>query len=306
MSGVTDWLQTTFGLSPEMQGRLYGSLAVIVVLWGVRRLVLGVVHRRVEDLHVRYRWRKGTSYVAVPVGILLIGRIWFEGFQSLATFLGLVSAGIAIALKDLLVNLAGWVFILWRRPFQVGDRVQIGEHAGDVIDIRIFQFTLLEIGNWVDADQSTGRIIHIPNGTVLTDTLANYTLGFPYVWNELPITVTFESDWEKAKALLSDIAKTHAAHLTEEIRARIKEVSRQFMIYYSALTPIVYTSVADSGVTLTLRYMCAARERRASTQAVWEDVLRTFARHDDIDFAYPTRRFYDNRLEGKAGTRPDV
>jgi small-conductance mechanosensitive channel len=97
-----------------------------------------------------------------------------------------------------LANLAGWVFIVWRHPFRVGDRVQIGEHAGDVVDLRIFQFSLMEIRNWVEADQSTGKIIHIPNGIIFTSPLANYTHGFNYLWNEIPITITFESDWEKA------------------------------------------------------------------------------------------------------------
>jgi len=233
--------------------------------------------------------------VVVPLGILLVGRIWFEGFQSIATFLGLVSAGIAIALKDLLVNLAGWGFILWRRPLEVGDRIQIGEHRGDVIDIRIFQFTLLEIGNWVHADQSTGRVIHVPNGKVLTDYTANYSKGFQYIWNELPVLVTFESNWKKAKALLAEIAARHAAHLTEEAERQIREVSRRFMIFYSTLKPTVYTSVEDSGVLLTVRYLCEARHRRGSAEAIWEDILDEFGRRDDIDFAYPTQTVFLER-----------
>ena len=76
------------------------------------------------------------------------------------------------------------------------------------------------------------------------------------------------------------------------------------MIYYSKLTPTVYTSVEDSGVLLTLRYLCEPRKRRDTEQAIWEDVLTEFSRCDDIDFAYPTQRFYDNILEGKPGTKP--
>ncbi len=303
MSRITEWLRATIGLEEATLDRIAASLAAILILWAARRILLALVFRRVEDIRARYRWQKISSYVFVPAGILIVGRIWYAGFSSLATFLGLVSAGIAIALKDLLVNLAGWGFILWRRPFEVGDRIQLGEHAGDVIDIRIFQFTLLEIGNWVDADQSTGRIIHIPNGKVLTDVLANFTKGFQYIWNELPVLVTFESDWQKAKELLEGIAEKHAAHLTKAAEERIREVSRRFMIFYSALTPIVYTSVADCGVLLTLRYLCEPRRRRGSTQDVWEEILVEFARHTDIDFAYPTYRYYDNRQEGKPGAR---
>jgi small-conductance mechanosensitive channel len=299
MNALSSWLERSLGLSPVTQGRVFTSLAVVAILWLLRRLVLSVVWRRVEDVRVRYRWQKTTSYIAVPLGALVIGRVWFEGVGPLATFLGLVSAGIAIALKDILVNLASWAFILWRRPFELGDRIQIGDHAGDVIDIRIFQFSLLEIGNWVEADQSTGRVLHVPNGKVLTEVLANFTKGFDYIWNELPVLVTFESNWEKAKDILLRIAEQHAAHLTDAAEQRVKEVSRRFLIFYQTLTPTVYTSVVDSGVLLTIRYLCAPRERRGSAQAIWEHILRDFAQHTDIDFAYPTQRFFDHRLEGK-------
>jgi len=304
-STITAWLETTLGLSPVAQERLFDSLALIALLWLVRRLTLRIVWRRVEDVRARYRWQKTTTYVAVSIGLLAIGWIWIEGLGSIATFLGLVSAGIAIALKDILVNFAGWGFILARRPFELGDRIQIGEHAGDVIDIRLFQFSLLEIGNWVDADQSTGRVIHVPNGRVLTEVTANCSKGFQHIWNELPVLVTFESDWEKAKQILLTIAEEHAAHLTEAAQRSIREVSRRFLIFYQTLTPTVYTSVVDSGVLLTIRYLCAPRERRGTAEAIWEAILHEFAKHPDIDFAYPTQRFYDNRTEGKPQARAE-
>jgi small-conductance mechanosensitive channel len=129
------------------------------------------------------------------LGVSLLAWIWVEELLSLSTFLGLVSAGLAIALREPLINLMGWAFIVWRRPFEMGDRIEIGGQAGDVIDMRVFQFTLLEIGNWVDADQSTGRAIHVPNGKVFSESLANYSKGLAYIWNEIPVRVTFESDW---------------------------------------------------------------------------------------------------------------
>jgi small-conductance mechanosensitive channel len=171
-----------------------------------------------------------------------------------------------------------------------------------VIDIRIFQFTLLEIGNWVDADQSTGRVVHIPNGRVFSQSIANYTRGFQYIWNEIPVLVTFESDWEKAKRILTEIAEKHSASHTDAARQQLRQAARKFMIFYSKLTATVYTSVEDSGVLLTIRYLCEARQRRGSGQAIWEEILRRFSTCDDIDFAYPTQRFYDNLREG--GRRP--
>jgi small-conductance mechanosensitive channel len=303
MGQLTAWLQQNFGLSPDVQQRVLASIVAVAVIWAIRRIILVVVNRNISDLSARYRIRKTTLYVAVPIGILIVGRIWFEGLQSVATFFGLLTAGLAIALKDLVVNLAGWGFILWRRPFGVGDRIQIGEHTGDVIDIRIFQFTLMEIGNWVHAEQSTGRIIHVPNGKVLSEVLANYSRGFQYIWNEVAVLVTFESNWRKAKEILRAIAEKESKTTSESAHRRVEEASQKFLISYSKLTPTVYTSVEDCGVVLTMRYLCIPRGRRGSTEAVWEQILDQFAECDDIDFAYPTQRLYYNVVEGKPSAR---
>ncbi|MFW6201775.1 MAG: mechanosensitive ion channel family protein [Gemmatimonadota bacterium] len=289
-------------VNPE---RLIATVVIIAAIWIARFLLLRLVRTQSEDVRLRYRWRKFSSYGAVVLAVIVLGRVWFEGFPRILTFLGLVSAGIAIALRDMFVSLAGWVFILSRRPFVVGDRIQIGEHAGDVIDLRIFQFTLLEIGNWVSADQSTGRVIHVPNGRIFQDPIANFTRGFKYIWNEVPVLVTFESDWRKAKEILLRIATEHGGRLTDEAEQKVLQASRRFMIFYSNLTPTVYTQVRDSGVLLTIRYLTAPRQRRGTEQAIWEEILAEFGKADDIDFAYPTRRFYDNLLEGKPGARAE-
>jgi small-conductance mechanosensitive channel len=300
---ISDWLQTTIKIPAEFPGKLLSSLVVILLLVFIRWLILKGVWRRTESVQVRYHWRKISNYVAFFLAILFLGRVWFEEFQSVATFFGLLSAGLAIALRDPIVNLAGWLFILWRRPFSVGDRIQIGVHAGDVIDARIFQFTLMEIGGWVNADQSTGRIIHVPNSKVFTEPQINYTEGwFDYIWNEIPVLVTFESNWKKAKEMLEEISERAAGHLVSPAQYKMKESSRQFMIFSPNLAPTVFTTVVESGVLLTMRYLCDPRRRRESTAAIWEEVLERFSRQQDIDFAYPTRRFINNDREGKAGS----
>jgi len=212
---------------------------------------------------------------------------------SLTTFLGLASAGVAIAMHDTIANLAGWFFIISRRPFKVGDRIQIGEIAGDVIDIRIFQFSVVEIGNWVDADQSTGRIVHVPNNKVLREPLANYQIGFEYIWHEIPVLITFESDWIKAKKLLEKIASENAEHLSAGAQEQIRRAAKRYLIFYGALTPIVYTTVKDSGVLLTVRYLVNPRQRRTTQQQIWEAILNAFEKEDNIELAYPTTRFYN-------------
>ena len=297
MNQITSFFVDSVGLSPANQTKILYSIIILVVLGIIRYTVQKIVWRLTEEPKTRYSWKRSASFIVGFLNIILIGSVWVKGIGEFGAFLGLLTAGLAIALKDPLTNIAGGIFILTRKPFNVGDRIQIGDNAGDVIDLRLFQFTLLEIGNWVDADQSTGRIIHVPNGTVFTKNQSNYSSGFEFIWNEIPVLLTFESDWKLAKDLLHSIVRDHAENLSADAEKRIIEASKKYMIFYQYLTPIVYTSVKDSGILLTMRYICDARKRRNSEHEIWEDVLNAFARQDEIEFAYPTQRFFNRNIE---------
>ena len=289
-------IDLNLSLTPELQAKILTTLLIILALWFLRLLVMFIINTQVDGLKTRYKWRKTSTYVAVILGVILITPLWVS-FQSLTTFLAVAIVGLIIALQGPLNDLAGWLLIIWRRPFQVGDRVEIGEHDGDVVDIRVMQFTLLEIGNWVHADQSTGRVLHVPNRKVLSEGLANYNQGLGYIWHEIEVHLTFESNWELAKTILADIASRDAAHLSPDATERVQRAARRYLIYYPKLTPIVYSRVERSGILLTLRYLCDPRRRRSTEQAIWEDILRDFAQYPDIEFAYPTQRFYQRAAE---------
>jgi len=286
-----NWFTRFFTYS-SIQVKFIASFVGAISLVVLRKIFIKILHRNTTNALIRYRWQKISSYIINILGVVVIGQIWFKGIESIATYLGLLSAGIAIALKDPLTNITGWIFILSRAPFEVGDRVQIGEHSGDVIDINFFKFTLMEVGHWGDGEQSSGRIIHIPNGKVFSEILANYSKGFKYIWNEIPVLLTFESDWKNAKGILEEISKKHATSISKVAAKKFKDISKLFMVYKPDFNPQVYTKVEDSGVLLTIRYLCNPRKRRITSQLIWEDILDKFAEIDNVDFAYPTTRFY--------------
>lgn len=298
MTQVQELLEVELGLSPSLQIQIFKTIIIIIALAIIYRVIRKVLYKTISDTKTYYRVKKASGYLFIILGFILVGRVWFMGIQSLTTFLGLFSAGLAIAMKDLIMNIAGWAYIVWKGPFNVGDRIEIGGTSGDVIDVQLFQFALFEIRNWVEADQSTGRIVYIPNSAVFDEELFNYSKGIPYVWEEIPIYVTYESNWKKAKAILLEIAIKNGESISEEAEASIKEASRKFMIYNAKLDPIVYTSVDNKNcITLTIRYLCGYRNRRDSTEKVYEEVLEKFLNEPDIEFAYPTERVYDRNRE---------
>lgn len=283
-----------------------GSTAfAIAIVVGLRAAILAVVRRRDSNLKRIYQWRRISAWVAVLLAVPPIAGIWVKELQSIGTVIGLTSAGIAVALRDPIVNLVGWTFIVSRRPFELGDRIQIGQHRGDVVDQRLFDFSLMEVGEWIDGDDQTGRVIRVPNGKVFTDFVTSYKGGYMNdIWNEVELIITFESNWEAAKLIVQDISRRHGERHASEVERLLRRRATEYLVTGSRdLRPKVITSIVDIGVRFTIRYLCEPGSRRATAQVIYEDVLRAFARREDIDFAYPTQRFYNNAVEGKVGAR---
>lgn len=304
LAQIDAWLERVLGIPHVMTTHVAGTLGVVAVYVLLQRITRRIVVRAVDDPAARFSLLKTLTYVYGGIGFLLVVRVWFESLTGLATYLGLLSAGLAIALQDLLANFAGWIFILLRTPFRIGDRVEIGEHVGDVVDIRPFRFMLLEVGKWVQADQSTGRVVHVPNGWVFKHTIANYDEAFGFIWNEIEIVVTYESDWHLAKSALEKVLAEHVQELNGSDLGLIAKRSEEYHIRIGIVTPVVWVHGVENGVGLTLRYMCKARDRRRSTSEMWTAILEEFATLPKVDLAYPTTRRFDHASEGKAGLRP--
>ncbi len=275
------------------------SLLVIIIFFVIHRMVLIFIKSQSGSVKSKYRVRKVSAYLSSFSAFIIILFIWAEKLSQFVTIIGLFSAGLAVAMKDIIVDWIGWLFIILRRPFNIGDRVEVTGVKGDVVDIRTFQFSLLEVGNWVESDQSTGRVVHIPNRYVFSHHLVNYNNGFGFIWNEIPVLITFESNWAKAKNILSKIADEHSVHFSQEAKEALKKKMARFMIYYKYLNPKVYTTVKESGVLLTIRYLCKPKMRRVSEEEIWEEILRVFSEEPEISLAYPTYRVYSPFLEKK-------
>jgi small-conductance mechanosensitive channel len=288
---MTEWLMDTFGRT-ETEAKIVISVAVVVALVLLRFVLARLIARGVDDAHVVYRARKTLSYVLALIGVLVLTWLWVGALRNLGTFLGLAVGGMAIALADVLRNIAGWVYLLLRRPYRVDDRIEVDGVIGDVVDIRVFRTTLLEIGNWVDADQSTGRIVHVPNGKVFTSHVFNATEGFGYLWHEIPLNITFESDWRRAEQLMQAALEEAGAHTVEDATRRIRHASMKYKIRFTHLTPTVYISVRERGVLLTGRILVDTRRRRAVDQQVWRNLLDAISADPAVEIAYPTTRTY--------------
>ncbi len=282
-------------------GRFLEAQALEIILTLAIIFLLGMVISKLADTiqedWSRLRLKKWTRY-----GTFLISFFWLimlynihsndEGSFPLL-IPGILLAGMAFTLRGVFSSIIGWLMIASHNGFHEGDRIEVHGVKGDVIDIGILRTTLAEIGDWEEwGEQSTGKLISVPNSSVLEGNVVNYSRGFDTMWSELAITVTFESDWQRAETILNEIALADFEEHEKLFAENIKSVKREYMVSYTYITPKVYVKIVEEGVTLTLRHMVLVRERRIIFDKISRKVLEAFEKESIVDFAYPTIRFY--------------
>ena len=272
----------------ELIEKAIQTFLIIIAGYLLILLLTTIVNKRVKNIRAKHISRKSIIYFFTTLATLLVIALWVQYMRSVVVFMGVIGAGIALALQDAVLCIAGWFLIVARHPFRAGDRIELGGVKGDVIDIRIFQTSLLEIGNLVEADQSTGRIVNVPNSAIFKKESYNYNQGFEFVWNELKVLVTFQSDWKRAEEIMLKHGVEVASGKEDVVKQKIDYMTRRYMIKYGKLTPIVYVDVKDSGVQLTLRYLSEARNVRSAQDALWRSILDDFKKEENVDLAYPT------------------
>lgn len=271
----------------EFIQRLLLAVGASIVILIIVKLGQRIAKRYATDPSRVYYSSRLIGRVGGIAIILILVTVLSPRLGDLVTVLTVIGAGLAIAMRELLLNLAGWFYVSLGSPYRQGDRIEINGIQGDVIDIRVMRTTVMEIRGWVDADQSTGRIAHIPNGWTLSFTTYNFTRGFNFIWNELPITISFRSDWEAAREIMQSFAEESTKLVEHQAADEIRQMSREFLIHYSILTPFVYARIVDNGVQLTLRYLCDVRKRRGTEHALTVSILDAFRNKGGIELAYP-------------------
>ncbi len=270
---------------PEVQRLLISVLAVFVGLLLIR---LGQVFitRITEEPEKRYIWSRNYRRV-VAVGVLVfILTLWAPQLRTFVAILTLFGVGLAIAMRDTVLSMMGWGVLLKREPYRRGDRIEVNGIKGDVLDIHFLHTVLMEIDNWVDGEQSTGRLVHVPNSWIFQHAVKNYTQGFRFIWNELSVVVTFRSDWEAAREIMLELAGESAEIVRHEVTKELRRMSHEYLVHFSILTPFVFVRIVPNGIKLTLRYLCEARKRRGTEHALTVSILERFKAHGGIELAY--------------------
>lgn len=276
-------------------------IALAVVLYVILRLVRRELGQHIEDVNRRHILRKWIGY-GYFVLVLVLGIAIFADFlRGLGTLVAVLLAGIAIALQDVLRSVVGWLYLSSRSGIDVGTRVEVDGKTGDVVDIGVLKTTMLEVGTFVYGMQASGRLVSVPNYQMLSEATVFSGGDNPFVWQEVRVTITYESDWRRAEEILKGAGEVLHAEIAPDLEQGFRRLERRYAFKYGTRTPIVYVSLGDSGIELTLRYMIHVRRRRGSEDRVSRLILEELEVEQGIRLAYPTYRIY---RRGEPGSLP--
>jgi len=265
--------------------RLFLTFLAISIVYLLFTIIMNAGLRGISSGRARYSFRRMISIVQLLVLVVIAIRIWIDTNYIFVAY-GIIAAGVAIALQDLFKNFVGGIIIMTSRIYQVGDRIELLETAGDVIDIGMMNTTLLEIhACGVKGDQPTGRITQIPNGTVITENVFNYTLDHGFIWDEITLPITYGSNWRKAAELFADIAKDETRSVIKIAEQDIERIGRRYYLEKRVVEPAVFLSLTDNWINITVRYVTEVRSRRILHDRLSRLLLEAVERNDWITIA---------------------
>ena len=292
VSGYT-WLSMDFLneiWAYDLYRKLILSTGIIIAMLLARGIVQRVILNRYRgDPHQVYLLSKIVDYIVTAIGLVALFGLWVQRGTDLTVALGLVAAGLAFALQEVIGSIAGWLSIIFGRPFTLGDRIETGQITGDVVDISVLRTTLMETGSWLGGMQSTGRIVTLSNAFIFKEPLFNYSRDLSVVWDEIRTAIPYGGDWERAKALMVGIVQEHPAYqeLLPTAAAQQAELQRRLAVAVAPLEPRPYTKMDDSWIEIGVVYPVAYNRRRGFRSDITESILRTF-RAEGIPLAFPT------------------
>lgn len=267
---------------------LIGTAAVLIIGTLVAAIGNKIISAKIHNAREAYRDRKLLSTVVFVGAAIYLIVLWGRLIPAHGTFFGLLGAGLAIALREPLLSVAARIAIFAGRVYDAGDRIQINQHSGDVIDVGIFYTRMLEIGNWIHGDQYSGRILQFPNAQVFGAGVFSYTRDFPYIWDEVALDITYESNLDAATKIMLDAAGKYTRDFMTGAQEKLRRMQEYFLVPDFELKPQVYVNVTTNWVGLTMRYLVDPKKRRSASSFLYRAIFDELRRRDDIEIGTDT------------------
>lgn len=273
---VSEILEKFTDIPASLYKLIIVSIICILFFKILKTIFYNIYMRFNENPKKRYLYNRKSQVIFTILTIIFLVIIWEKYLANVMTFISFFSAGVIIAIREIILNFFAGIYIRINRPFLLEDRIEVNGIKGDVVNMTATSFDILEIGERVNSEQSTGRIIHIPNSYVFSYPVKNYVKAFKYIWNEITVEVDLDSDISQIKELLYKIVRKNSVikEIPKKMETQIDDASADYRIYFNNLDPIIYTSIVEEHVELYIRYLVHPKKARNVENLIWLDILR--------------------------------
>lgn len=236
-------------------------------------LVKKQINSHIHENTTRYKLRKTITLVSYIVFVIIGIAIFKESLGNFAVAIGVIAGGIAFALQEVIISIAGWLAITFSSFYKVGDRIKIGSISGDVIDIGILRTTLMECGDWVQSDLYNGRIVRVANSFIFKSPVYNYSGEFPFLWDEIHLPIRYGSSVEMTRETLLNIANEIVGEFTDSVKKSWEDLYKLYAIEEAQIEPMVTIIATDNWIQFTLRYVVSFKKRRSTKDKLFTRFL---------------------------------
>ena len=254
---IREWIQENPS-SVSLIRYLIWVVTIIALIQFLRKFI----RKKMPDTGTRYKSQKGIEVVGYIFLTFLTISYFTGNIKDFALAIGLLTAGITITLQELILSIAGSIYIFFVNVYKPGDRIEINQIKGDVIDIDSIYTTMMEIGEWVSSDNYSGRIVKLSNAFVFRGPIYNYSRDFPFIWDEIDLPIRYGSDLELAKEIVIRVARENLSGYVTESISKWKHVVDKYYIEDAQVEPTLAITLTDNWIRFNLRYIVDYKKRR--------------------------------------------
>lgn len=276
-------------------GKIVSVFVIAIIIISLSKLIQKNISKVVKDNSSKYRVRKFVNFFGFILILLAASIIYSDKLGGLTVAFGVAGAGIAFALQEIIVSIAGWIAITFGRYYKVGDRILLGGVKGDVIDISVMRTTLMECGEWINGDLYNGRVVRISNSFLFKDPVYNYSGDFPFLWDEIVVPIKHGSDVNEVKEIFGNIANEIVGDYSKDAGIAWSELVNKYMVENAQVNPLITITFNENWINFTLRYVVDYKFRRGTKDQLFSKIQEASkTMPDKIKIAYSTLEISQN------------
>lgn len=270
---------------PLIKKLIIGSVLITIVLF-LNRLLRKLLIKKIDNRASAYNLRSLINFLTfIFIFLIAISLIFSNWYATLVSF-GVVSLILGLALQNPLTSLFGWVYLLLRKPYEVGDRIKIGNVYGDVMSVGYFDTTLWEFrGDYLSGDHPSGRIIKYANSRIFSEYVVNYSWPlFPYIWTEVKFYVTYNSDFNFISRSVTEIAEKEIGEAMMRRVKRLKKILADSMVQELEIKErpsVIFTAPDNTWIEVTVRFLVEPKTSGATKSLLFTHIMEELKKHPE-------------------------